>query len=292
MRIERRDFLAGVIGAKALAGDSGYAPILAAQAYVWTQVLRKQKRTLAEGVEDVIAGTRAAGFENTELMSAFFTAELGSRTIALLKQHNLKVPIVYNGGPMHTRAAAGKTIAGTLKLADTIRDTGARVINFNPNPKARKTLKTERELEQEAGAVTTLGVELHKKGFELILHHHDPAMKQNAREWHYLLKNTNLRLCVDTHWVYRGGQDPMEIVREAGSRLASLHLRNSRDRVWMESFGDGDIDYRPLAAYLKEIRYRGYLVIELAYEKDTRITRPLEEDLRLSREYAEQVFGL
>jgi len=36
----------------------------------------------------------------------------------------------------------------------------------------------------------------------------------------------------------------------------------------------------------------GYLVVELAYEKNTKITRPLEEDLKLSREFAEKTFGI
>lgn len=117
-------------------------------------------------------------------------------------------------------------------------------------------------------------------------------MTENAREWRHLFKNTGVSFCIDTHWVLRGGQDPMSIVREAGQRLASLHLRNSRNNVWTESFGDGDIDHQELAAYLKEIQYQGYLVIELAYQNETSITRPLEENLRLSRQYAEQVFGV
>jgi hypothetical protein len=32
--------------------------------------------------------------------------------------------------------------------------------------------------------------------------------------------------------------------------------------------------------------------VELAYEPKTQITRSLEEDLRLSRLYAEKIFGL
>jgi hypothetical protein len=43
---------------------------------------------------------------------------------------------------------------------------------------------------------------------------------------------------------------------------------------------------------LHQINYEGFLVVELAYEKDTVITRSLEEDLRLSRIYTEKVFGL
>jgi len=84
----------------------------------------------------------------------------------------------------------------------------------------------------------------------------------------------------------------LAFLRGVGSRLASLHVRNSKGGVWMEDFGDGDIDYAKVAAYLKEISYAGYLIVELAYEKGTQITRSLEEDLRLSRLYAEKVFGL
>jgi sugar phosphate isomerase/epimerase len=60
----------------------------------------------------------------------------------------------------------------------------------------------------------------------------------------------------------------------------------------MEEFGPGDIDYSKITDYLKEIGYSGYLVVELAYEKGTTTTRSLEDDLRLSRLYAEKVFGL
>jgi sugar phosphate isomerase/epimerase len=58
----------------------------------------------------------------------------------------------------------------------------------------------------------------------------------------------------------------------------------------MEELGDGDIDYREVAAYLREIRWSGWMTVELAYEKATLITRPLEENLKRSREYAEKVF--
>ena len=60
----------------------------------------------------------------------------------------------------------------------------------------------------------------------------------------------------------------------------------------MEDFGLGDIDYAQVAAYLEETWFKGCLVVELAYEKDTAITRPLAEDLRRSRIITEKAFGL
>jgi len=55
--------------------------------------------------------------------------------------------------------------------------------------------------------------------------------------------------------------------------------------------GDGDVDYRRVAAYLKEIRFRGWLMVELAYEKGTPRTRLLEENLRISLAYARKLFA-
>ena len=59
----------------------------------------------------------------------------------------------------------------------------------------------------------------------------------------------------------------------------------------MEVFGDGDIDYRGVAAHLKSELLEPLLIVELAYRPDTVITRPLEEDLRLTRIYAEHIFN-
>jgi sugar phosphate isomerase/epimerase len=60
----------------------------------------------------------------------------------------------------------------------------------------------------------------------------------------------------------------------------------------MEDFGDGDIDYRAVARHLRSAGFTGYLSVELAWDRETPVTRPLEESLRISREYAERVFGI
>ena len=60
--------------------------------------------------------------------------------------------------------------------------------------------------------------------------------------------------------------------------------------VWSESFDDGDVDYRAVAKFLQGIGYQGLIAVELAYENGTNPTRPLEEDLRISREYAKNIF--
>ncbi len=41
---------------------------------------------------------------------------------------------------------------------------------------------------------------------------------------------------------------------------------------------------------LNECRITGLLTVELWYEKTTKVTRSREENLRISREYAEEIF--
>jgi inosose dehydratase len=140
-----------------------------------------------------------------------------------------------------------------------------------------------------------MGRQLKSAGLQLFVHHHSPEMADNAREWRHILKNTDpklVALCMDLDWVHQGGQDPLALLEEAGSRAAELHLRNSRDKLWLEAFGDGDIDYRKISAYLNEKKLKPLLVVELAYQPATAVTRPLVEDLRLSREYAARIFAV
>jgi sugar phosphate isomerase/epimerase len=125
-----------------------------------------------------------------------------------------------------------------------------------------------------------------------MFHQHAPEMANNAREWRHLLANTDpeVKVCLDVHWIYRGGQDVMTILKEAAPRLAALHLRNSKDGIWLEELADGDVDYRQVAAYLKDYGFNGYLVVELAWDPKTRITAPLESNIRRSLNYAEDIF--
>ena len=284
----------GFSKAPLFARPSGYRPILTNQIYVWTQQFQAQKKALIEGLEEALPAIRRAGYARVELMSQFFTPEIRAKTLALLKQHELSMPTIYSGSTLYEAEAAKKSIAGILELAEALEPAGLRALTTNPDPKPRQARKSDEELDIQARSLNRLGGELQKRGVRLLVHHHTPELVENAREWRHQLAHTDPKLvdcCVDVHWAYRGGQEPLAFLRETGRRLGSVHLRNSQAGVWMEDFGDGDVDYHKVAEYLREINYDGYLVVELAYEKGTRITRSLEEDLRLSRVYTQRLFG-
>lgn len=285
----RRQLISGL----ALAGAGRYSPALAVQAYVWQQALAREKRTIADGLPDVVESMAAAGFRAAEMTSAFFTAELAPRTLELLNKHRLKLAVVYNGGDMHEPAAAARTIDDTLALVDRIKAARIADVSFNANPKRGRERKSDAELETQTRAIGDLGRRLREKGLRLLVHQHAPELAENAREWRHMLRGTDpldVGICMDVHWVLRGGLDPMTLVEEAGPRIGDVHLRNSTQGVWQEELAAGDIDYSKVATYLRKIHYRGWLVVELAWEESTRITRGLTENLRRSRLWAERVF--
>ncbi|MEJ5368184.1 MAG: sugar phosphate isomerase/epimerase family protein [Bryobacteraceae bacterium] len=292
--MNRRSFLAAAGAAPAALAAPEYAPVLQAGVYVWTQHYSRLGQRAQDHVNDICMAFARAGFRDVELMSLFFEPGLDRVTLQALERAGLACSTVYNGGPLHTPESARQTIATTVELAQRIlRHRPLDAIVFNPNPVGRA--KTDEELKVQAEALNTLGWALWNSGVRLMLHQHAPELADNGREWRYMLAHTErrwLRVCLDTHWVYRAGLDVMTLLKECGPRLYGLHVRNSRGGVWTEDFGDGDIDYRAVARHLREAGFTGYLSVELAWDKETRVTRPLEENLRRSLQYARDVFGI
>jgi inosose dehydratase len=291
LMLNRREF-SGALAAQMLGlGKSR----LAVAGYVYQQQLNWQKKPLTvEAIDDFLHDVQLAGFKNVELMDVFCSESLVGATRAALTRFNLKMPTAYAGGVMHEAAEAEKSIQRIVAAAERLKKAGARAIIHNPNPKPKKAPKTEAELKTQAEAVNRLARELGPKGLELRLHHHDPEMMENAREFRHLLANVDPRvsLCLDLDWVRQGGQDIFAILKESGKRISELHVRNSVGKVWSEDLNDGDIDYRAVAAWLKQEKIEPLIVVELAYQQETRVTRPLRENLKRSRDYAAAVFDV
>lgn len=294
--MKRRDLLLmGPAALLSLAAKRYQTTRLSVEGYIFQQYAERQHKKLADVLDEIFPMAHNAGFRNIELNQGFLTPELRSRVLELVQASDLRMPSVYVGGSMHRRDLADRTISRALEIAELCKKLGCRAVVNNPDPKPHDAPKTEAELAVQVKMLDLLGRELAKRGFQFWTHAHAPQMADNAREWRYNLHHTDPKyvwICLDIDWVYQGGQNPMELLREAGRRVASLHLRNSHHKVWLESFTSGDIDYRQIALYLKQINLKPLLLVELAYMKQTVVTRPLKEDLRLSRIYAERVFGL
>ncbi|HVY91330.1 MAG TPA: sugar phosphate isomerase/epimerase family protein [Bryobacteraceae bacterium] len=267
---------------------------IACQCYVFEQDYGSRKQKTIDHVDEILATVAGAGFHAVELTSNYFPPDKTADSLALIDKHGLALPIAYIGGPMHDDRWH-HTYDLALAMADRLKPhPGLEAISFNCDPKPKAEAKTDAELEVEAQALETLGTDLKKRGLRLLVHAHAPEMANHAREWRYFVHHTtpaDVGICLDTHWVFRGGENVLDILNEAGTRIGDVHVRNSTNGIWMEDVGDGDVDYKAVATALKKLKYKGWLTVELAWDPTTPHTRPLGENLKRSREYVERIFA-
>ena len=296
--LSRREFVSTLAGASAVLAAPApvYEPKLAVQCYVFNFVYGLHKQRMEDNISEVFSTMNSAGFHNAELMPSFFTPDNSTNTSQSLMLARLQAPVVYMNGILHTADGAKQTTDAALALAKRAKAVHpVAAINLSADAKPNDEAKSEAELTVQSDAVNRLARDFKKLNVRLMLHHHAAEMAQEAREYRHMLKTADPKLvdfCLDIDWVRKGGQDPLALMKDCGSRLGALHVRNSVKGVWSEDFGDGDIDYAPIAAALKQAAFRGYIVVELAYDKATDMTRTLEENLKRSREYAEKVFSV
>jgi inosose dehydratase len=270
-------------------------PRVVAQMYVWQQYNQEHTQRLEDHLNEAFAVTARAGYAAVQGFLTWFAtpAEADATAAALTAQH-VRLVAAYADGPLHD-TGADATIARIVERATRAKRHGVLTVIVNPDVRRDGAEKTDEELAVQARNLDRLGAALKAIGVALAIHAHDKEMRSGAREWYSNLRNTDpstVGICLDVHWVYRGGQDPLALLGAAGSRIRDLHLRNSRGGVWLEDLSAGDIDYAKVAKALRDVKFSGTYTVELAYEPRTVRTRSLEDDLRTSREFVRRAFRM
>lgn len=291
----RRDLLLAAAAMPLWAAADHAASRLSVEAYIFQQYAQRQHKKLADVLPEVIPMVKQAGFRNVELNAEFFAPDLKEQTLSLVRANDLTMPSVYSGGAMHEPELAAKTTQRALDIATLCKPFGCTAVVCNADPKGQGIEKTDAELAAQADALNKMGRVLSEAGFELRVHNHTPEMLSNAREWRHTLRETDpkyVSLCLDLDWAQQGGQDPLGLLKEAGERVHEIHVRSSRNKLWLEDLEPGDVDYGAIDQYLKAAGSKPLVVVELAYRDNTAVSRPLGEDLSISRRYAEKIFGI
>jgi inosose dehydratase len=266
-------------------------PRVGSQLYGWTQYYQRDKKTFDMG--EAMSAIRDAGYEFAEGSLDSGTPENNAKLAETMKSKGLTPVCLYSGGRLIEEGKAKEAVQRILAGAKVAGVAGFTVLNCNPDPIGR--VKTDDELKIQAAALQELGEGLLKVGMKLGIHNHTPEMQDNAKEFHANFKLTDPKSVgfnYDVHWVYRGGIQPADALRDYGARIVSWHLRQSRDKIWWEDLDTGDIDYAAIAAFVKEHKLPQIYAVELALEDGTKITRSAVENHRRSREFVRQVFGV
>jgi inosose dehydratase len=249
---------------------------ISCNAYNWFTFYGRQNKKWGEDLDKSMADLAKTGI--TAYEPGLESAEDVKHLAPFLKKYNISMPSVYVNSVLHKIDEAEKSIATVLSIADEVVKLGTKIVVTNPSPIkwGGPEIKSDAELSVQAKSMEKLGMALRKKGLTLAYHTHDVELRAGAKEFHHVLQNTtpeNVSFCFDTHWVYRGSMDSQlavfDVLKMYGNRVVELHLRQSVNGVWSETFGTGDIDYQRFANELKATKLRPHLVIEQCIEAKT-----------------------
>lgn len=271
---------------------------LASNQYPWLTFYGRDKRDFNANLDASIAEFASADLDGFEPLLAG-PAQV-DQLIPLLDKHKLQMRSFYMNVLLHVPDQIEKSIDQTLVAAEKAKAVGTRFVVVNPTPIrwGGAENKNDAQLRTQAKALDKLGSKLKAMNLTLSYHFHDIELRNAAREFHHMLVGTdpeNVTLCFDAHWVYRGAGDSavavFDILELYGKRITELHLRQSRDHVWTEAFGPGDIDYPALAKHLLEINVKPHIVLEQAVEAKSPKTMTAAQAHRKGAQYARKVFA-
>ena len=251
---------------------------------------------LMENLNSCFAELEKAGFAGFEASIA--KTEEVDVYVNALKKHNLQLRSVYTGGNLHEEAVSGDEIKRVIAIAESAKPAGTKIIVLNPIPKSGKS---DDELDRQNRNFDILGAELRKMGMVFALHYHTTELEHAAREFHSFMSDTNpknVSLCYDVHWSYRASNNSAvsaySHAKLYAGRIAELHLRQSKDGIWTETFEKkADLDYGKTLAILRQSKGFGncHIVLEQAPEKGTPKTLKPLEIFKQSAEAIQQMFN-
>jgi inosose dehydratase len=270
---------------------------LACNQYPWTVFYRRDNRDFNQELDTGLGELTASGLDGYEPLAN--NPQEIERLGPLLKKHGLEMRSLYVNSTLHERQKADDSIEAVLAIAKKAKEIGTEIIVTNPSPIrwGGPENKDDAQLQVQAAAMETLGRKLQAIGLTLSYHNHDIELRNAAREFHHMMAGTDpdlVTLCLDAHWIYRGAGNSavalFDVLKLYGSRITELHLRQSKDNIWTEAFGEGDIDYPAIARHLLEINVRPHLVLEQAVETGSPKTMSTVEAFQKSSQYARRIF--
>ncbi len=283
MRHNRRKFLNSALALTTTVSLNAWPKVASAKVpypiscnqYTWFTFFRREGRDWSADLDKSLAEYVKSGFRAFE--PSFEKVEDVKKLGPLLKKYNLTLPSFYVNSTLHDAGVAQQSIDTVLAIAKAAQSLGTKIVVTNPSPLrwGGPENKNDAELIEQARNLNRLGAALRKMGMTLSYHTHDIELRAGAREFHHMLLNTdpaNVSFCMDVHWVYRGSGNSelavFDVLKLYGKRITELHIRQSKDGVWLETFEpEGDISYPRLVQELKKLGVKPHLVVEQCLEE-------------------------
>lgn len=241
-------------------------------------------RVLDEVAQAGFAGTELGPYGYLPTDPKVLTRELGSRGLTLTAGTLME--------PFHEISEKPRILQSAESICRLLASQRARylVIIGAIVPEREKTagrtfdaprLKAN-DLDAAVETIDSVGEIATRRGIQPVLHTHAGTYFEFADELDALVSSVSeqVQFCVDTGHAIYAGIDPVNLIRDVGSRLAYVHLKDINPtvleaaRVERLSFwqayargifcllGDGLADFKGIVHALKENGYEGWLTVE------------------------------
>jgi sugar phosphate isomerase/epimerase len=261
-------------------------------AHPWVYAAPRPNYDITPILDQIFADMSYAGMEGIELMHTTLRSEdAASRIASLSEKHSLPVIGSSFGGVMWDRQRHNEVLEDAEVVVTRLGKLGGKTLGVSVGGARRK--KTPEELDAQADLLRKIIAICQVNGVVLNLHNHTYEVQDELHD----LKGTlaripDIKLGPDLDWLVQAGVDPVRFLTEFGDRIVFLHLRDQKsDKTWVEAMGEGDMDYAAVGRALRKIGFSGHAVIELAHPRGFKLTRPLRESLKKSREYVRKTLG-
>ena len=240
------------------------------------------------------------GFSGIQLRSNILK-DYGERPKALrdlLDQNHLEMVALSSGGVGIAPGSENDEIAKHVRNARFVHDVGGHYLQLTDSarPKGRKPEATD--FKQLGRVLTEIGKRAIDLGVPVGYHNHMASLGEASDEVDRIMEAADpryVKLELDIAHYQQGGGDPARAIRHYHDRLLFLHIKDveslatndERGRAyrWVE-LGRGRVDLPAVFAALKDVKFRGWAVIELDSVPDK--SKTPRECALISKKYVEE----
>lgn len=251
--------------------------------------------------EQAIDDISALGFPGIQLRANVLAkyAEQPSALRDLLAQHRLTFVALSSGNVSVDPAVEAQTIDEQVAHAKFLRDAGGLYLQLiDERPKGWPVDATN--IKRLGRLLTEIGKRTADVGIPVAYHPHMGSIGEKPNDAEQVLDASDpkyVRLLLDVAHYQVGGGDPAAAIRKYRDRLLLLHIKDAR-RPIRESgpsyefveLGRGSVDLPGVFAALRDVKFRGWAIVELDSVPDN--ARTPKESAAISKRYLQDVIGV
>jgi inosose dehydratase len=246
------------------------------------------------------------GFRGIQLRSNILK-EFGDKPKALaelLKRHGLQFVALSGGGPGGENYQEAEAVALQVKNSTFLRDAGGLYLQMTDSARPKNRKPEGDDFKKLGRTLTEAGKRASDSGVTLAYHNHMGSLGQSPEEVDRIMDAADARyakLLLDVAHYAQGGGDPAKAIRTYRERILFLHIKdvesparnletNNAESYRFVELGRGRVDLPGVFAALKQIKFRGWAIVELDSVPDK--ARTPKESAEINKKYLESKLGI